>query len=88
MGALYFDSIALVGKKIKALILRRAVERWFCQGKCWRDWKRNEYTSRTMFPLISTLCLFGGLFLVLVKVLLFAVEMVIVRHKAGDGDER
>ncbi len=41
-----------------------------------------------MFPLISTLCLFGGLFLVLVKVLLFAVEMVIARSEVGDGDKR
>jgi len=41
-----------------------------------------------MFPLISTLCLFGGLFLALVKVLLFAVEMVISQHRAAESDER
>ena len=41
----------------------------------------------TMFPLISAACLFGGMFFLLARVLLFVVAMVIAVHCWTDTDE-
>lgn len=40
-----------------------------------------------MSPLISQACLFGGMFFLLARVLLFVVGMVISRHRSADSDE-
>ena len=68
--------------------MRQLGPAWWESGKVLAPSPVGSYRSRTMFPLISTLCLFGGLFLALVKVLLFAVEMVISQHRAAESDER
>jgi hypothetical protein len=46
-----------------------------------------QIEGRMVFPLISSACLFGGMFLVLARVLLWVVALVISGHRPADRDE-
>lgn len=46
-----------------------------------------QVEGRMMFPLISSVCLFGGIFLVLARVLLWVVALVISGHRPVDREE-
>jgi len=87
LGALYFDSFCFHGKKIKGGILGLRSARGGHLENMLAPEAAAQVEGRMMFPLISSVCLFGGIFLVLARVLLWVVALVISGHRPVDREE-